>query len=197
MDSVEVLDIVKVDLEQFYKIVLVEITMKEGHSIREIEEAKNIEIISKITADDRSITCLMKGSPPVHLLSKIGKISENFAVDVIWDVPTRMKGKEIVMSAIGDEKDLNLVAKACKYLGSIEKISFSKHFLHDIDLLHCLTDKQKTILIEAKKRGYYEYPRKITSESLSRQLGISKATAIEHLRKAENRLMVQLLNGYH
>jgi len=81
-------------------------------------------------------------------------------------------------------------------IGKIEKISFKKTLLDEIDMLNCLTDKQRDILISAKKQGYYEYPRKITTDLLSRQKGLSKATTIEHLRKAENRLMDQILTGY-
>ena len=192
----EVLDILKIDLKKGYKIVLVKMKMKPGHTVKELEDSGAVNILSRIVEEEDTITCLMKGNPPMHLFSKIAPITEKFNVNVIWDVPSRMHGRSIVLSAIGDEKDLNRVAQGCKLLGSIDQISFSKTFLQGIDMLQVLTDKQKEIIITAKKHGYYEYPRQVNSDDLSKHIGLSKATTIEHLRKAENRLMNQLLMGY-
>jgi hypothetical protein len=175
---------------------MVKMKMKPGHSIKELEESGAVNILSRINEEEDSITCLMQGNPPMHLFSKIGPITEKFNANVIWDVPSRMKGRTVVLSVIGDEKDLNKIAKACKLLGSIDQISFSKTFLHGIDMLQILTDKQKEIIIAAKQQGYYGYLRKVSSDYLSKHIGLSKATTIEHLRKAENRLMNQLLMGY-
>jgi predicted DNA binding protein len=133
---------------------------------------------------------------PIHYISKLGNITKKFNVNVIWDVPSRMNGRELVISAIGDEKDINKIAKAYKLIGTIEKISFTKNFLHGIDFLQCLTPKQKEILIKAMEEGYYEYPRKINTNTLSEHVALSKSTTVEHLRKAENRLISTLLSGY-
>jgi predicted DNA binding protein len=37
--------------------------------------------------------------------------------------------------------------------------------------------------------GYYDVPRRISSEELSRHLNADKSTIVEHLRKAEKKLI--------
>ena len=192
----EVLDILKVDVEHGYKIVLVKMVMKPGHSIKELEESNSVTILSKFNEEGNTIICLIKARPPIHIFSKLGVITKRFNEPVIWDKPARLEGRNILISWIGDEKALKKIALTCKLLGTIERISFTKTFLNEIDILNCLTEKQRHILITAKQKGYYEYPRKISTEILSKHIGLSKATTIEHLRKAENRLMSQLLVGF-
>ena len=41
--------------------------------------------------------------------------------------------------------------------------------------------------------GYYRYPREIDTKELAKRIGISRTTLIEHLRKAENRVMEKVL----
>lgn len=62
-----------------------------------------------------------------------------------------------------------------------------------ISPLNQLTEKQRKVLIAAYKLGYYEIPRKITSEDLAKKLGLADSTVVEHLRKAEQRLITQMI----
>ena len=52
-----------------------------------------------------------------------------------------------------------------------------------------LSEKQKLIFSLARKNGYYEAPRRTTIEEIASLAGVHKATAAEHLRKAENKLL--------
>ena len=60
--------------------------------------------------------------------------------------------------------------------------------------LNRLTAKQRDVLASAYRLGYYDLPRRINSEDLARELGLVSSTLVEHLRKAEFRLMTQLFN---
>jgi predicted DNA binding protein len=62
-----------------------------------------------------------------------------------------------------------------------------------VSVLNQLTQKQREVLIAAYKFGYYDIPRKITSEQLAKKLGLVDSTVVEHLRKAEQRLITHLL----
>lgn len=60
-----------------------------------------------------------------------------------------------------------------------------------------VTDRQREVVREALSRGYYDWPRKITNEELAEELGISRATLHEHLRKAERTLLSSVLADQH
>ncbi|HYB76361.1 MAG TPA: helix-turn-helix domain-containing protein, partial [Nitrososphaerales archaeon] len=57
-----------------------------------------------------------------------------------------------------------------------------------------LTDKQRRVLIAAYRLGYYDVPRRITCEELAKKLNLVKATFSTHVRKAERRLLAELLS---
>jgi len=84
---------------------------------------------------------------------------------------------------------------------SFEKVSFETA-IRETSLLglniaagEAITPSQRAILVEAIKRGYYEWPRKISLTELAREFGISKATLSEHLRRGEQKLLTLLLNS--
>jgi hypothetical protein len=62
-------------------------------------------------------------------------------------------------------------------------------------LLSKLTAKQKQVLLTAFALGYYDVPRKVSSEDLSRHLNADKSTIVEHLRKAERKLIDGIIAG--
>lgn len=59
-----------------------------------------------------------------------------------------------------------------------------------------LTEKQRRVLITAYKLGYYDVPRRITSEELARRLNLVKSTFSAHVRKAERRLLTEMLSEF-
>jgi predicted DNA binding protein len=62
-----------------------------------------------------------------------------------------------------------------------------------VSVLNQLTQKQRDVLIAAYKFGYYDIPRKINSDQLAKKLGLVNSTVVEHLRKAEQRLITHML----
>ena len=56
-------------------------------------------------------------------------------------------------------------------------------------LLGGLTKKQSSALITALSRGYYEIPKKVSTDEIARSLELPRTTFEEHLRKAESKVM--------
>jgi predicted DNA binding protein len=52
-----------------------------------------------------------------------------------------------------------------------------------------LSHQQSTVIRHAFRAGYYEWPRQVTAADLAADLDISKSTVLEHLRKAESKVL--------
>ena len=104
---------------------------------------------------------------------------------------------KIIVSFIGAQKNLLKFVELVKsHIGEIKNISIKQAAYQKQDILSILTKKQRKALAAAYKHGYYDIPRKISSERLSEKVSISKPTLMEHLRKAERRILVEIMTGY-
>lgn len=52
-----------------------------------------------------------------------------------------------------------------------------------------LTERQREVLELARRQGYYAWPRGTSASELAAELNVTKATVLEHLRKAEAKLL--------
>ena len=93
----------------------------------------------------------------------------------------------------GTDDNIEKFFQAMEILWSVKGLKIQKLQHKECDILSNLSDNQKKILNSAKELGYYDYPRKITSEELSKQIGINKDVALENLRKAEKSIIAKVL----
>ena len=96
---------------------------------------------------------------------------------------------------MGDDESIDNFFKAADLLGTIKDIKIKKLEYKKCSILSRLTNDQKKILDSAKKHGYYDYPRKITSDELSDKIGLSKDITLQSLRKAEKRIISIILEN--
>ncbi|AFK19850.1 transcriptional regulator [Haloferax mediterranei ATCC 33500] len=59
----------------------------------------------------------------------------------------------------------------------------------EVHQLETLTPRQREVFELARERGYYNWPRDTSTRKLAAALDISKTTFLEHLRKAEAKLL--------
>jgi hypothetical protein len=108
--------------------------------------------------------------------------------------PIEIEEGKVKISFLGSEQQVK------KFLEIIDKlgIRYRVVMLGDADFsplspLNQLTERQREVLITAHRLGYYDIPRKITSEELAKKLDLVDSTVVEHLRKAEQRLITHIL----
>ena len=191
-ESIELIELIKLDFKKGVKMGIAALTMKEGYTIEDIDIPEYMEMLNVLKKEGNRYIIVSK----VKFLKKFIGLAKKFDIDIIWDTPSIFAKDKMTISVTGTEKNLKKFLEVIKNLGEIKSISFKKATFNEQTILSCLTEKQKEILIAAKKNGYYSYPRKINSQELSKKIGLSKPTVVQHLRKAEVRLVSNILTGY-
>lgn len=192
VESVRLIELLKMNFERGEETVIAEITMKAGYTANDLELPEVLGSLEVLKADGRTYTCFLRCVIQDEFL--LEKMRE-FDLDIIWTLPIYKSRDLHVYTCIGDAENLNRVLLLMSTYGEIQNVIFEEATFSN-DPLSGLTRRQRDLLLAAKQYGYYEYPRRINSQQLAEKVGISKATAIEHLRKAEARLISTLLAGY-
>jgi len=191
-ESIELIELIKLDFTKGVKMGIAALTMKEGYTIEDINIPDYMENLTVLKQEGSRYVVFSK----VKFFKRFTHLAKKFDIDIIWDTPSIFTKGKMTLSVIGNEENLKKFLELIKNLGEIKSISFKKATFNEQTILSCLTEKQKEILIAAKKNGYYSYPRKINSQELSEKVGLSKPTVVQHLRKAEVRLVSNILTGY-
>lgn len=190
--SLELVEILTMDFNAGKKTGVLKALFYPGYSYRDISIPDG-EIVAVLQEGEHEAYLLTRGTVPEHHRDMARQLPR----DVIWTTPMVMNEELITYSVIGEEEDLKKIVQLIKeLLGEVVDISYEKAALSPHSLMQTLTPRQQEILLLAKKNGYYEEPRTATLEDLSRQAGVSKATVAEHLRKAENQIINDVLTGY-
>ena len=191
IEKMEILEVFHLDIDNTIKIIMALIKTKDDTSIDKIVMPEGAKLLDVLKSEGNNYICILRGERP-----DLKALFEKFNLELIWDAPMLLTKEKFVYSVIGDPENIKRFLEAVKSLGKIEKISFQSATYKSHGILTCLTNKQREIMTLAKKNGYYEYPRRINGDELAKIIGISKASTIEHLRKAESRIINKIMIGY-
>lgn len=72
---------------------------------------------------------------------------------------------------------------------SIQRIGSSEKRIAGIERANRLSERQREIFELAQQMGYYTWPRKVSVTDIAEDLSVTKPTVLEHLRKAEMKLL--------
>lgn len=109
-------------------------------------------------------------------------------------ISTEIREGKVKMIFLGTVKEIRNILDEVKQHGpnyKIVSLTDAKFSLNSP--LNGLTEKQRRVLTTAYKLGYYSLPRKVNSEQLAKKLNLHKSALAAHRRKAELRLITQVL----
>ncbi len=150
------------------------------------------EILSE--EDDGSLVVFIKGSWPN---SPDRPKPPDFHVTV-EGTPEFLNAETQKVNIVGAESDLARFLEFSKDRSDIvpfRLLSINSLMPGTESFLSRLTTKQRQAVLLGYALGYYDVPRRITSEKLAGRLKVRKSTLIEHLRKAQKRLMSAIVSG--
>ena len=131
-----------------------------------------------LKVDGKEAICLMRGK----VSDKLKFVYKELDLELVWDQPTYSTSEKLVYTVIGDQPNLKRFFERIRLMGEIKSISCQRASYQHYDVLSCLTNRQRDILIKAKKGGYYDYPGGSTQTS-SQRLG--SASLRYRVRKAK------------
>src|ERR687896_2296905 len=182
-------------------------------------DTQGLAIICKIRLKDRSMTIqdLLIGKGLLTNIELLYKEKDGSLVvfiegrSCVPKPPKDIKQPKMLMARPPDFLDVdrmkveligkeNEIKKLLHYTNKWGDNSFKVLGLTSIDtkeggasLLSKLTPRQRQMLLTAYALGYYDVPRRISSADLSRHLKVDKSTIVEHLRKAERKLIGSII----
>lgn len=120
-----------------------------------------------------------------------GKLSK---IGMYLSTPYEIREGKVRMTFIGStqqtRKTLHLFSQSGIHYRIIS-LSDAKFGLNSP--LSSLTEKQRKVLITAYERGYYDLPKKASSEKLAERLDMRSSTFVVHRIKAEKRILDAIL----
>ncbi len=190
-EKIEVLEILKENTAQGFTLGIARISLSPGITIESARFPPHFQVLDTFESRGQEHTCLVKVSMPRQFRHLMGWLD----MEIIWERPLVFSQEAVTFSCTGPEPALEKVVQFSKILGTVTSIAYEQEDYRGYRLLPQLTEKERLVLTTALGAGYYEYPRRISATELAEQLGYSKSTAIEYLRKAENKVITTLMKG--
>lgn len=182
-----------------------------------MESFSSVEFLSHISTVDGNMRCLVRveyddqrvlknrfpslnilnvieQSPNAALLEVVtkGPLPRVFAAleHVWWVSPTYLTEAGFTVTIRGTKEALRASRTGLsQLLGESYKLKLGAQSLHSANFLELLPEKQRLVLDQAIKMGYYDRPRRCTQRSIAEALDIKQATVSEHLQSAESSII--------
>jgi hypothetical protein len=165
---------------------LVEITSEEMPAVlTAIEEHEGITDVELLQAGDDEALVQFETSQPVLLMA----------------VRDSMIPLELPLEVLAGRAHLELTtahARLSELTTQLESfgLSYEVEYLRQSPATsELLSDRQRTVLVQAVEQGYYDTPRGCTLTELSDELDLAKSTLSERLHRVEEKVVKEFLAG--
>jgi hypothetical protein len=162
-------------------------TIKEGIPVDQIQ-CNYVSNLIVLQNRGREYTCLVRGKFSDDITRFLQTYGSKFEPPVVFENDC------LSFSMVGDPEDFSTFVKDAAEKGwGLEILSVCDYNPRVSGIFDILTPKQKEILRESYRRGYFDHPRRINAGELAEEMGMHKTTLLEHIHKAEKRLIGHLL----
>jgi len=162
-------------------------TIKEGIPVDQIR-CNYVSNLIVLQHRGREYTCLVKGKFSDDITRFLQTYGSKFEPPVVFENDC------LSFSMVGDPEDFStFVQDAAEKGWGLEILSVCDYNPRVSGIFDILTPKQKEILLESYRRGFFDHPRRINAGELAEEMGMHKTTLLEHIHKAEKRLIGHLL----
>jgi hypothetical protein len=150
----------------------------------------NIEVLYK--EKDGSQVVFIEGKLCIPQLPKGARLPKL----LVARPPDFLDVDRMKVEVVGKETDVKeILQNASTWSNTYKILGLTSLDKKEESLLSRLSIKQRQALLTAFALGYYDVPRRISSEELSHHLNADKSTIVEHLRKAEKKLIDGIITG--
>lgn len=168
--------------------------------IRTHEDTDTVDVIERYDAGSpgrTAATLLLRGS-----LSEFTPLQTLLYEGFLPLGPTRLEeGRECFDLLLENRDELSTATTLLDEFGTVTVERLSQDYSRQIvpseaewqELLNSIPSRQRELLNIAFELGYFEIPRGVTLEEIAEEMGITKTTASNHLRKAQREVFHFLL----
>jgi len=192
--SFEILHFLRFDRDEFAAIFRVEIKdpsfkIEDLFNSKELSHGTEVKLQLLEREKEGICTYFMKGKPQPSSGTNREKM------DMYPSLPFVIRDGKIRITFLGNNDQVKKTLEFFEKAGiNYKVVSIMDAKFSPSSPVNRLTAKQSDAIILAFKLGYFDTPRKISSEQLATKLGLANSTLAVHLRRAERRLLAEMLN---
>lgn len=169
---------------------IIQVTVEEPIPEEDLDRFESVVWWEQLTSSETGVTYLCKIEPPDH--------APEHALDAhatAHEVSNVHEGG-VDLSVVGTQNEIGRSIAAIDDAGMNPLLQR----LTDFDgsgssMVDNLTARQREIVELAYEMGYYEVPRKVSTDEIADELGLDPSTVAEHLQRAERNLLTYHLES--